>query len=506
MAREDGRAEHSGLTEANFANLFRVIDAATTSQDAASPSTKRKRASHATSNDDASRPRTMGIAEWAKARADLHLDKKRNIEAAQRRMPVVPASPSPSPSTSTLASTSYAPFSKAKLLSRIGTFTLSTFNVRTAAPRDLVPAIIQSAEQRKALEGSISVLTRWLEPLGPALHGWQHLAPHQLVTRRSQSGKSHEQERGAKNKIYCPTCGATHTFPVTPVSSLAELFDQIHHLSTAHETWCPWRRRSCDQRLYHIGGESGSGHRNLVIGAPSKYKARKRCLETVREIEVAMGDASIEVVGLPDEEQGDIDAVVQALAALAPNEHLPNRSAVILAILGWEADPGGKFISCGMCARRVNLGVATGTKMINAVREHRSFSPWVQAEVQAGCYLPALPLMGDGDGDGEAALVQRLQAVSAGGAQTSHPGWRLTLNKLLDHKQRTAATTGEVDVSIDGDEEGGATTVDTAASTTSSLTKSSARGQKTSDILRTARNMLFGGGSGSDSGIGGRKA
>lgn len=506
MAREGGG---HNLTGDAFANLFRVIDAATTSLDgsgAAAASAKRKRAATNGSSSDGQRPRTMGIAEWAKARADLHLDKKRNIEAAQRRLPLpptsslaTPSSASSSPSSSGFA-TSYAPFSKQQLLTRIATFTLSTFNVRCNS-RALVPTSIQ-ADQRPALDASITSLARWLEPLGPALHGWSHLAPHQLITKRQQS----IQERGAKNKLHCQTCDATFALPnsIDGAGGLAQLFDQVKELQDAHEQWCPWRRRPCDQRLYHVGGHgSEAGHRNLVVAAASKYKARKRCLETAQEIEEAAREAGWagEVTAPQDAE--DVAHAVAAVAALATGGTAtpPSGSSITLAIFGWEADVGKRCIACTMCGRRVNL--STKATRIDAVGQHRSFCPWIQAATQAGGYLPRPPAADCSDDD-EASLVQRLQdnAVAAQSSDlptAQQPGWRLTLTKLLDHKRGVGGVgEGDASVTVEGAQAGGeASTVDSVASTVSSASSTSTtttRGQKTSDILRTARSMLFGAG------------
>lgn len=503
-AEHDGKASMAGhpqqsfahLNSSRFSDLFRLIDATSHSSD---HDLKRKRDSAAAHT----APKYMGIADWAKARADLHIQKKRALSkskpvSSSRSDPI--AGPS-KPSVSSLqqdqaSSASYSPFSKAQLLARVATYTLASFSVHASVASRL-PSSVPLANQEE-LQKSIYAVARWLEPIGLALYGWSHLPPHAAVQAT---------EKGGRNKVHCQTCSAVQTV-AADMSDLAMLSIAIANIRNAHTEWCPWRRRPCDPHLYTLGGSARTDvDADEVLRASSKLKARKIIADAashIAEVLQAAGRGE-ETVKIPDEMKSEEEsALASVVQPLLDDASSALNATLVTALLGWRKQKGSfptTMVNCNTCGRKVNLAPtrmpsARGAKaLFDPHLEHRRFCPWVSAESQHGRYLPPIQSVfelrsptedGSSASADEEKLLELLSGMHAltGVESTAMPGWRLSLTKLLgsadhrlQHRHQPAVT------SSDHAANGG------AEAEVSQMHRAKPR---PSEVLKSARSMLYG--------------
>lgn len=526
-------SQFAHLSVTRFSDLIRNIDSAS-----AGPKRRRTEAPSVSSigaSRQAGKP--LGIADWAKAKADLKLERKGVGEPLRTRAGVKGKATSSSQSPASTSS-SYAPFSKARLLERIATFSLSTYNVRVSIAFKTSEAMTSEQGQQ-----AVASLGRWLEPIGPALNGWIHLPPRSTT----QSA-----ETGAKNKLHCPTCSAS-VITADQIEDLELLFRQVQSLQTGHQAWCPWTKRSCHPSLYSLQGvEEG------FVGRLSRTKARRVFRELAGSIKIGADVPVVRPAGFSEEEsealQAALDtpglAIRSAMTAGSSDEVSPPPSvpAIILALFGWlpiDHDPSAasssststakrprsslssaKVLQCKSCSRKLTAGSVNRSTSIDPVREHRRFCPWVQADVQADTYLqPLKSILGiatasagaDGDqemqlqGDGSAMLKAfsdaRQPPHSSAITKPSHPGWPINLRALLPSpgtalqevssglyaSVATISSTASV-ASLDEGPDGPDASLDLS---TQSARTGTVKRKRTSEILREARSLLFGTGGGS---------
>lgn len=119
----------------------------------------------------------------------------------------------------------YQPFSREHLLSRLSTFTISSYTTKPAHhPR--------------------------LSPLGIATRGW------------SQAGVS------TRDEVRCVTCAATCHLESPPAAQSRDEKEEFWNrqeskVFDSHKSWCPWRLRGCD-------GESNPSFRTVALRADSR--------------------------------------------------------------------------------------------------------------------------------------------------------------------------------------------------------------------------------------------
>ncbi|PWN18758.1 hypothetical protein BCV69DRAFT_62098 [Microstroma glucosiphilum] len=540
---EEGSARPSQfahLSVTRFSDLIRNIDSAS-----AGPAGNKRRRTEAPSVGSTSlnRPvgKPLGIADWAKAKADLRLERRGVVEPLRRSAGAKGKAASASQSAASTSS-SYAPFSKARLLERIATYSLSTYNVRVSIASKTSAAITSEQGQQ-----AIASLGRWLEPIGPALNGWVHLPP------RSTAQNS---ETGAKNKLHCPTCGSSNTI-ADQITDLEPLFKQVQSLQSGHQAWCPWTRRSCHPSLYSLQSVEED-----FVGRLSRTKARRVFRELATSIDVAADVSVVRPAGLSEEDLMALQAALtvpglasrSSVAAGSSGEvevsPPPSAPAIQLALCGWlpvshtssttasssssitkrprSSISSSSVLQCRSCSRKLTTGSSNRAAPVDPVREHRRFCPWVQADVQADTYLPsfksvlevARPSVDEVDetdlqNDGAAMLKAfqdaQQQPLRSASIKPSHPGWQINLRALLPSpgpaslESSTAAelpaggsaTLYSIESVIGTDEgpDGPDSSFDVSAR--SARSGGTVKRKRTSEILREARSLLFGTGGGS---------
>lgn len=135
------------------------------------------------------------------------------------------ANPKGEGSSSSSSPATYQPFSREHLLSRLSTFTISSYTTKPAHhPR--------------------------LSPLGVAIRGW------------SQAGVS------TRDEVRCVTCAATCHLESPPAAQSRDDKEDVwsrreSDIVESHKSWCPWRLRGCD-------GESNPSFITVVLRADRK--------------------------------------------------------------------------------------------------------------------------------------------------------------------------------------------------------------------------------------------
>lgn len=552
---EEGSARPSQfahLSVTRFSDLIRNIDSAS-----AGPTGNKRRRTDAPSvgSVGVNRPsgRPLGIADWAKAKADLRLDRSAVVEPLRRTTGAKGKAGLASQSSASTSS-SYAPFSKARLLERIATYSLSTYNVRVDVAVRASAAMTSEQGQQ-----AIASLGRWLEPMGPALNGWVHLPP------RSTTQSS---ETGAKNKLHCPTCGSSNTI-ADQITDVELLFQQVQSLQAGHQAWCPWTKRSCHSSLYSLQGVDEG-----FVGRLSRTKARRVFRELAASIEIGANVPVVSPAGLSEEELEALQAAfnVPGLASRSgavsgssdEASPPPSAPAIQLALCGWlpigstssatslsssssapkrprSSLDSPNVLQCKSCSRKLTTGSSSRAAPIDPVREHRRFCPWVQADVQGNTYLPPLKSVldiaspnTDGDENVEvqrdgSAMLKAFQNTqqppfASHNSNSSHPGWLINLRALLPSPsiatQESSTFSGLATAglptsssvaALDEGPDGPDSSIDMSLSAQSARSGTGAgagavKRKRTSEILKEARSLLFGTGGGGGSGTIGRVA
>lgn len=521
MSVEEDRASFSYSAKLNvhtFTELFRIIDATASTK----PGQKRKRRSavaEATTTH-------LGITDWAKARAQIHIDKRRAINDDEKRAGLVPK-PEVQP-----ASPTYSPFSKASLLARIATYALTSYGVRTRV-YDILPRGLSASEAQPATV-KLASLAHWLDPVGPALHGWSHVPP----------------PKGRQNLLICYTCAASIDILLEDLRVFSALLRQVKELQTGHRTWCPWRRRACDRHLYSLGGVircPADDEDRYVVRATSRLRARRALLTLSKRIDAVMRNPkSADRVSRPSSLRKDLlDQLQDAMREVSISQSTdgtssaqsrePSSDSLLLALFGWtpwdppsatvtskSASSRSTMVTCGFCSRKVN--VQRAGRPIEPVHEHRTFCPWINAEAQEGTYLLPYAMLRSGQAsegklqaeeelpqadDDESALTSFLkisEPVLLSGVQSSPthaphrastpvsnvqtPAWERVLQKVLDLSPADVPRRDQSNQGACIDASSGETASDGPPSL--SLRASLPSSQKTSDVLKTAKALLYG--------------
>ncbi|CAO1636603.1 unnamed protein product [Sympodiomycopsis kandeliae] len=288
-------------------------------------------------------------------------------------------------------SKTYSPFSKARLLDRIATYQLSTYNVRLPPSTTYLKLLELSPQEEVHASNAISALGRWLDPIGPALHGWTHIQPREVIKRQGQ-----ENIHGAKNKLYCATCHFTlmifadaqgqDTLP------LLHLIHTVQSLHTGHAQWCAWKKRRCDTRLYRLSSddqpvlsEADGNTGGLFLGHQSKMKAQSTFTKCIQNLEESLGSDTIPNVEIiqPSDLSNEDFASLRNL--LPPSSTTPLRSVtILLTLFGWQplsSSTKGLF-HCSHCSRKIHIPFSAQAtkKTLNVKLEHRKFCPWIRSE------------------------------------------------------------------------------------------------------------------------------
>lgn len=168
---------------------------------------------------------------------------------------------------------------------------------------------------------------------------------------------------------------------------------------TEHDEHCLWQRRGCDDAIYRLP---------LNQPAISLAALRSRYASIISV-------ASALPTNISHPESPDFNAVLRNPPALGEHSatscdslvsnitgkvDAPNQGALILALLGWQAEEGhvAGLVTCAACFRRLGLwlfsrplissvDVDEGEASMNrldVVAEHRDYCPWVNADSQAG--------------------------------------------------------------------------------------------------------------------------
>lgn len=538
---QDRSDAHSHINSHSFAELFRLLDSSTLPR----PKKRPRRSTDLGSEVTASGKR-LSIAEWAKAKAQVRLSAKETVRSITSCPTTAVSAVDPlfvpsKHSSSSSGPATYSPFSKFRLLNRVATFPISTYNVN-ARVHDMVPQRA-TPEQARTIAKELSELVRWLDPIGPALHGWTHLAPPE----------------GGKNRINCETCSATQNLPFEPIRDLNVLLETIRALQTAHRAWCPWQRRACDPQLYSLGGTHSSpadSQDRYVVRCGSRVRTRKTFRNKAVELESVVSSTtqqpSASRMALPSsltaESLQQLEQILSQTSrsmSLGEDETLEepslSRDAILLALYGWTpfspgpgsdlfsrgpTPPRAPLVSCDFCGRRVNLGPLTlgkSGRLVNPEQEHRPFCPWINAETQEGSWLPQWtdvlaactsdaaedsPKFPPGADSIEASAAALVEQVQPGNDDLCHDplqrqarscarifpsrephselhksraGWRWVFDRLVDTSfatTRPSAAADQVSTCTSGD--------------TLTRTETRPSQQRTSEVLKEAKALLYG--------------
>lgn len=261
-------------------------------------------------------------------------------------------------------SSTYRPLSLDMLLERLSTFSISTYSNKPES-------------------------ARLLSPLGMASNGWRH------------------GEGQGRDEIVCVTCTATWKVEVSSRSTTKEeqtslWIEAEKDVREKHKEWCPWKIRSCTPSLYRAPVRSVLETRADLIKWASKLSS---CL----------GFETIDIVSeLKEVTKKDLSSKFPDLPI----------AALTLAIFGWqvsgeESTPVDRcIVVCSMCARRAGLWTyRKGGKQFDVVREHKSYCPMINGEVQSGNWIDA----------GRNGLASQSSASLL-------PAWQLRIQLLLGNK------------------------------------------------------------------------
>lgn len=209
--------------------------------------------------------------------------------------------------------------------------------------------------------------------------------------------------------------------------ALVEKYAEL--IVTYHQEDCLWRKRGCDDSLLRL---PLANPKTALEGLRQRYDelcARKDFLPYEFNLRLPAGlDISLVLGYLPKNFFTE-----PAPPATNPRAATPNRTALALAVLGWQGlsnvriGPVPNSASCHTCLRRLGLWIfkskevdlETNTVLVpapmdhlDAVREHRFFCPWKNAGAQKnpGAGTPKSKVdIADRDKPGWELLVQVLK-------------------------------------------------------------------------------------------------
>ncbi|PWN35671.1 uncharacterized protein FA14DRAFT_160718 [Meira miltonrushii] len=304
--------------------------------------------------------------------AQLHREKAR--QRRQSRTSLRRSAKSDNTQKTTLnneRSSTYRPFSLDMLLERLSTFSISTYSNKPDA-------------------------ARLLSPLGMASNGWIHGAGQ------------------GRDEVSCVTCAAAWKVEAPSNSTSKEeqatvWKEKEKDVREKHEEWCPWRIRSCSPSLYKAPIRSVLETRADV----TKWASRLSACPGFESVMIASDTKEVSTNDFADKFP-DLPA-----------------AALILAIFGWQVSGEGSppidqcIIACSMCARRAGLWAYTKDgKQFDVLREHKSYCPIINGEVQSGSWMHA--------GQADSLTSSKSQLL---------PAWQLRLQLLLGNKATSSDET-----------------------------------------------------------------
>ncbi|KAI9841900.1 MAG: hypothetical protein M1838_003354 [Thelocarpon superellum] len=171
---------------------------------------------------------------------------------------------------------------------------------------------------------------------------------------------------------------------------------------TGHEEDCLWRRRGCDDTIYHLGLNKPF---TATAGLRSRYESLVAIAGDLPA--VVSTPLAIYLSRLIEQLPPDFHHVDPALPpsdSPEPRSAPVNPTAFALALFGWEAEEGHiqGLATCGACFRRLGLwlfkdratsdevnggvGEEAGASMsrLDVESEHRDYCPWINAATQNG--------------------------------------------------------------------------------------------------------------------------
>lgn len=227
------------------------------------------------------------------------------------------------------------------------------------------------------------------------------LCNKELVVRLVRVDDDSVKKLGTKKRSESiASTGSVVTTPLpypedTTEAALVEKYAEL--IVAAHQDSCLWQRKGCDDSLLRL---SLASPRQALADLRLRYDelcARKDFLPYEFNLRLPEGL--------------DIDAVLATLpsdfftnpAPKAPATATPNRTALALAVMGWQGLTNSRIgavpnsASCHACLRRLGLWMFKSKQVdldtntviepapmdhLEAVREHRFFCPWKNGAVQ----------------------------------------------------------------------------------------------------------------------------
>ncbi|KAI9826610.1 MAG: hypothetical protein M1832_006206 [Thelocarpon impressellum] len=202
----------------------------------------------------------------------------------------------------------------------------------------------------------------------------------------------------------------------------------VEMMVTEHEDDCLWRKRGCDDTIYHL---SLINPAVSLAALGSRYKSLDAISSDLPLI-LSVPDG-VDVGALTRELPKDVLQLQGQEDAASP---AVNEQAFTLALIGWEAEHGHVkgLATCQACFRRLglwlfkkkqtNLSEASETaddeasmSRLDVIAEHRDYCPWINATSQNGDATSSKRRLSSGDLAGWEALVRVLKT-----AQYLRPG------------------------------------------------------------------------------------
>lgn len=200
-------------------------------------------------------------------------------------------------------------------------------------------------------------------------------------------------------------------------------------LGGSHGEGCPWRNKSCDGKsavylwICHLNANMGSAtiqhlpltnYENALSGLHTRYTNISKMGDKLPAndiIETPEGlDIDSVINELPQEwfkaddvsssnneepvTNGDIQGSSHSAHSTQSKLRSANRTALALALLGWDATSDGAagLVGCSACFRRLGLwmykpkdnGDVTVYTSLNVADEHMDYCPWIDKSAQSG--------------------------------------------------------------------------------------------------------------------------
>ncbi|KAJ5346653.1 hypothetical protein N7541_009135 [Penicillium brevicompactum] len=181
-------------------------------------------------------------------------------------------------------------------------------------------------------------------------------------------------------------------------------------LGGSHSEGCPWRNKSCDATIQHL---PLTNYENALSGLHTRYTNISKMGDKLPAndiIETPEGlDINSIINELPQEwfkaddvsssneepvANGDIQGSSHSTHSTQSKLQSANRTALALALLGWDATSDGAagLVGCSACFRRLGLwmykpkdnGDVTVYTSLNVADEHMDYCPWIDKSAQSG--------------------------------------------------------------------------------------------------------------------------